>query len=387
MHDLVKILHRGAASADTLGAELELLVVDPATGRPATAHEIQRAIEGCDPPVSFEAPGQIEVRTPPARSLDALAATLADAVERAIALLSDAGLAGLTLGFQPFSSLQSRDGNDLVVASADELVLSSAAAVHINISYRDEEDARRKLVVGRALAPELVALFGGSPMVRGKALTASFRAMIWTSAFVDYRVPDTVLAPSPGTFDRYIDWLAKRSVEDGSDPIDRLRIPTADVRLKTSLVEIRSFDSLPVVGAIAAAAMVRGLLSDPSNLARLAADPPHSTARWSAIARAAHLGLSDDAMVTQLENLVAMAASGLERLGEDPSHLTWARQALAVRLNWGQRVARLRETSVSPRELIASLTAAMADRRQGTFVSATATDAPASVETSRSMGK
>ena len=363
MPDLVEILHRSASPANTIGAELELLVVDPATGRPAHTYEIQRAIEGCDRLLSFEAPGQIELRTPPARSLDELAAALAGATDRAIALLANAGLAGLTLGFQPFSSLQSREGNDVVVASACELVLSSAAAVHINVSYQDEEDARRKLVVGRALAPELVALFGGSPIARGKALTTSFRAVIWTSAFIDDRIPDAVLAPTPGTFDRYVEWLARRSVDDSADPVDRLRIPTADVRLKASLVEIRSFDSLPVAGAIAAAAMVRGLLSDPSNLALLAAHPAHSTARWAAIARAAHLGLSDDATAKRLEDLVAMADAGLERLGEDRAHLAWARRALVLRQNWGQRVARLRATCASPRELIASLTAAMSAER------------------------
>jgi len=360
MPDLLRILRRAATAADTIGAEVELLVVEPTTGRPAGAHQISQALRGHEDRISFEAPGQVEVRTPAAGSVRALAPMLADAVNHAVARLADAGLAALALGFQPLASLRSRHGADAQVASADELVLSSAAAVHVSISYRDEEDARRKLVAGRVLAPDLVALFGGSPLAKGRPLAVSIRAATWASAFAEYRIPGLVLAPEPGMFDRYVAWLLKRPAQAGSAPLERLRIPTADVRLK-GVVEVRSFDSVPVAGAIAAAAMVRGLLTDTANLAQLAAHPVPVAAHEAALARAARVGLADKDLADRVGGLVDLAAHGLERLGDDPSTLVWARDAVAARQNWGQRITQLWSACASsPRQFVATLTSAMA---------------------------
>ena len=329
---------RAACSGDdTIGVEVELLVVEPDEGRPASPHRIARVIAR-DRSLSFEAPGQIEVRTAPARSVRELSPMIEAAVAGARALVEAEGLLALAVGFHPFASWMNEGDHDRdapQAKSSEQLVLELAAAVHVSVSYRDERDAQRKVAAARALTPFLIALFGGSPLARGEVVGASVRAALWRSAFPGLRLRDELVAAPDGFFDRYAAWLASRpadQVPPSDDWREQVRVPTGDVRLK-EVVELRCFDAVPVPAAIAAAGMVRGLLCDPDNLERA------TRLRPAAVEPSARHGLGDPALAAQAAELVGEAAAGLRRLGDDPGALDWATSALAARRNHGQEVA------------------------------------------------
>jgi glutamate--cysteine ligase len=296
---------------------------------------------GHDAGISFEAPGQIEVRTAPAGSVRELAPMIAAAGAGARAHVEAEGLLALAVGFHPFASwMDDGDGGTPQARSSEQLVIELAAAVHVSVSYRDERDAQQKVAAARALTPFLVALYGGSPLARGEVVGASVRAALWTSAFPSLRLRDDVTAGPDGFFERYAAWLASRPTDEAprhDDWREQVRVPTGDVRLK-DVVELRCFDSIPIPAAIAAAAMVRGLLCDPTNLER-AARLEAAVPRRRAIELAARHGLADPALAARAAELVGEAAAGLRRLGDDPGALDWATAALAARRNHGQAIA------------------------------------------------
>jgi glutamate--cysteine ligase len=235
-------------------------------------------------------------------------------------------------------------------------MMTRTCAVQTNLDYGDEEDLRKKFLVGNRLAPVVTAVFANSPFQEGKPSGyKSTRAAAWLAtdadrallsppavsddftpeSFVAYalEVPmlfaqrDGVYLDAP-TGTKFGDFLARGcpGVEPQfGDWADHLTTIFTDARLKQH-IELRGADCGSLADALALQALWKGLLYDAGALdeaLRLAPrlDLAASTGLRESVARDALEARVDGVSVKDLaKEIVVLAAEGLSRVSPDEIH-------------------------------------------------------------------
>ncbi|MDT7604305.1 MAG: glutamate--cysteine ligase [Acidobacteriota bacterium] len=235
-------------------------------------------------------------------------------------------------------------------------MMTRTCAVQTNLDYGDDEDLRKKFLVGNRLAPIVTAIFANSPFQEGKPsgykstraaawlATDSDRALISPPALTDDFTPesfvayamdvpmlfvqrDSIYLDAP-TGTKFGDFLARGC---GSvtplfgDWADHLTTIFTDARLKQH-IELRGADCGSLDDALALQALWKGLLYDAAALdeaLRLAPRLDHAdaielrerVARDALAARAVNVNVQALACET-----VALAREGLRRAEPDEAH-------------------------------------------------------------------
>lgn len=170
-------------------------------------------------------------------------------------------------------------------------MMGQTATVQGNFDYSDERDAIKKMRVGMAMGPVIVAMSANSPIVDGASTGyQSFRAHIWTDtdaarcgvlpfvfeteslfrAYTEYALDVPMYFVSRGgelrevggaTFRRFLTSGLDGEHATLADWAVHLTTLFPEVRLKTYL-EIRSADSQPVDLMLASPALMKGILYD-----------------------------------------------------------------------------------------------------------------------------
>ena len=221
--------------------------------------------------------------------------------------------------------------------------------VQSNLDYASEDDAMRKLRVALALSPIITAMFANSPLYEG-ALRGerTHRGLVWLNMDPDRTGLLPFLWGAEASFERYVEWaldvpmfLVKRGskilrntgqtfrafMRDGfegtqataSDWMSHLGTLFTEVRLKKT-IEVRGADSLPYALVPALPALTKGLLYDPTTLAK--AEKLAETLTFDRVQGArldiARQGLEADfagrPVLAWAHELVALAREGLLRL-------------------------------------------------------------------------
>jgi len=325
--ELVAWIAQGARPADELciGAEMEALVVDTATGAAADFSRIETLLQqletngpwrgqrenghlvglaGERSSITLEPGGQIELSGALCRDVHCshrdYLRYLAQIAQRG----RDLGLTFLGLGTQPFSRREEiswlpKDryaimaSNMLKTGRYGQDMMKRSAGLQVNLDFTDEADCMAKLRLGQQLTPLLYALFANSPLLDGQPTGyLSTRGLIWGdtdparcgliptlfapdarfSTYVDYALQVPMYFIIRGG--RYIDltgehypfarFLAEGYAGHQALPGDwSLHQSTlfTEVRLRPQ-IEIRSADSLPGPLTLSVSALLKGLLYD-----------------------------------------------------------------------------------------------------------------------------
>lgn len=368
--------------APRIGAEIELLPVERATGRlapifgsgstsslsllrnvGATRGWAERASDKGVPVfvlpdggrVTFEPGGQIEYSTPPHPS----ASRVIERAQAFAAVLTEAADAReidlLALGIDPTNPVDAvplqlhAPRYDRMAAFFDTIgpagarMMRQTASIQINLDPPGDAGASAWRLLNH-LAPYLTAIFANSPLYAGQPTGhRSFRAHCWRSLDPG-RTGLAGLAGDP--IETYLDFaLGARALLLGSDPSDypvfgdrlaRVGVDVSDwhVHLTTLFpevrprghFEVRSVDALAPRWYAAPIALVTGLLYDPDSR-RAAAD---IVARASAelLCTAGREGLSDPGIARAAIALFELALGACGRLG--PAVLSGADRAVAT---------------------------------------------------------
>lgn len=327
---------------------------------------IELAGEGAS--ITLEPGGQVELSGAPFRKLSQLAAE----VRRNRTLLYEISeghdLQWTACGLTPFARINDiefvpkgryRIMRDFLPQYGDlaHWMMKGTCCVQANFDYEDEADCAKKFRVAMNLAPLNVALFANSPLAEGKDTGwMSYRGHIWTrvdprrtgfpanvreryshAGWIDY------LLDAPMMFyKRDKDWLPSGGrtfrtwMAEGIDG----RFPTLDdwglhqtsvfpeVRVKRT-IEIRSADAVPVEESIGFCALWTGILYGELDAAdTLAGEFARATGLpvEAGFAHAAQAGLAGEhgagrSLADWSRELLAVARSGLDKIGEDSSLL------------------------------------------------------------------
>lgn len=309
--------------------------------------------------ISLEPGGQLELSGSPFRSAREAHQENLRHLEDLKIVVGALGLRVVALGYRPFVGLDEMPWmpktryqvmRETLVSRgrlARAMMLMTATG-QVSLDWRDEADCVKKVVASARISPLLVALFANSPIANG-AVTGyqSWRSRVWNEvdparcgypqAMLDgsfsYRAYVEWAMDAPMLFLRrhgqYINPMAtfRQLLEGGwegerltmSDWTDHLSTLFPEVRLK-KIIEIRSADGNDPAMTGALAALMRGLLYEPTALDEVSRVVPplsprahlelHAAAQVSGLA--ARLGAGT--LADHARELVGVARRGLERL-------------------------------------------------------------------------
>lgn len=325
--DLVDYLARGARPPEQwgVGAEMEKLVVDAASGEAAPYARIEALLQtllaagnwrpvyetgrliallGESSSITLEPGGQLELSgrlCPDVHCCDGDFARYIDQIVRAGTPL---GLAFLGLGTQPFTPLEQIDWVPKArygimgpymrrTGDMGERMMKQTAGLQVNLDFADEADCLDKLQTALLLSPLLYALFANSPLLDGQPSGyLSSRGEIWARTDPDRTglLPE-LFRPGAGFADyveyaldvpmyfilrqgRFLDLTVerfpfRRYLAEGFAG-HRASLADWDLHLSTLFpearlrpqIEVRCADSLPPRLAMGMAALTKGILYD-----------------------------------------------------------------------------------------------------------------------------
>ena len=343
LEETVEHVTRSALRAGTVGRvglELEAHLVDLDDVRSRVPWpRVQAAVDGAGAwpggsRLTVEPGGQLELSGPPATDVGAAVDALrADRAALTTALASE-GLGTALLGADPVRPPQrispapryaAMEGHFAAVgcASAGRAMMSSTAALQVNLDAGPPDGWRDRVTLAHRLGPVLVAVSACSPLLGGRRTGwRSARQQVWGD------LDQSRCGPLLGRHDPAAEWAAYalaapvmllRRADGGTDavptrasfaewvtgaaPLGGRRPTTGDldqhlttlfppVRLRGYL-EIRYLDAAPEPWWPALAAVTTALLDDPAAADRAWAATAPVTGAWD---RAARLGLADDGL-------------------------------------------------------------------------------------------
>ena len=315
--------------------------------------------------LTVEPGGQVEFSGAPQRSLCDVEREVRRYLARLGEIAEGCGFVFLAVGFDPLRALseqrwfpKARYGvmRPYLAARGARAwdMMTRTCAVQCNLDYGDEDDLRKKFLVGNRLAPVVCAVFANSPFEEGRPSGyKSTRAAAWLEtdadrsglappALADEFSPDTfasyaldvpmIFAQREGLYfdgpagTKFGDFLG-RGGGDGVRPVfgdwaDHLTTLFTDARLKQH-VELRSADCGDLASALALQALWKGLLYDAASLdeaLRLAPrlGPADAEELRRAVARdaldARHAGVD---VLALAKETVRLAAEGLSRVAPE----------------------------------------------------------------------
>jgi glutamate--cysteine ligase len=335
--------------------------------RPTYAGEHIISLEKGSMRITLEPGGQMELSGGVHRRLADLREELAGWVETTRDHSRPLGITWLGLGLQPLTPLDEiawiPKPRYAVMStylgargSLAHVMMKQTACVQANLDYSDEEDAMEKFRTAMGLTSVVTALFANSPLLEGKPVgRLSYRSWVWQNTDPDRCGLLSFAFEGDARFSRYLDYALDvpmmfilrdgRFVSLEGIPFRRFlhqgaaghRATLADfelhlttlfpeVRLKHYL-EIRGGDSSDPAAALSQVALWKGILYDPASRREA----------WNLVSRptpeerqAFHLEASRIGPAARLGGRTALeiggelhriAASGLERQGEDPAFL------------------------------------------------------------------
>lgn len=255
--------------------------------------------------LSLEPGGQFELSGSPFLTAREAHAENVNHLSELRAVAGRLGLRAVALGYRPFQSLAEmpwmpksryqlmRESLGARGPKAHNMMLMTATG-QVSLDWRDEADCAQKVMVSARISPLLVALYANSPIVEG-TLTAyqSFRSAVWNEVDPARCGYPTSMLDGSFSYASYVEWAMAapllflrrggqylrpaitfgqllREGYDGkpaqhSDWVDHLSTLFPEVRIK-KVLEIRAADcnDAPMTGALAA--LMRGLLYDPTAL-------------------------------------------------------------------------------------------------------------------------
>ena len=231
-------------------------------------------------------------------------------------------------------------------------MMKGTTSLQVTMDFSSEADCGRKLDVALGLAPVAMALTANSPLIGGQpAGVLSHRGRCWQATDPARTGLLAGLTGREFSFAAYVDWVVdvpmmfyrangtytaahgrtfRSWMRDGIDGVwpdteaweSHLTSVFPEARVK-NFVELRSMENGPIDGLIAAVALWKGLLYDPDALGAahdLAAEVG-AEQREGLQTAAIERGLRDPGLCALASRVVALAVEGLERLGEDTTHL------------------------------------------------------------------
>ncbi len=365
-----------------LGAEVELIPVESATGRRCgiDAEGITSTLpflrrfggrqgwrESSNPKgtpcfslpsggtLTFEPGGQLEYSSPPCRSASTLLALLRSVVLPLRAAASGEGIDLLAVGIDPLNPAEraplllrakryQRMAEYLArLGPAGAQMMRQTAAFQVNVDFDDEPWLRWRVL--NAATPYVVAIFANSPIYAGEPTgQQSERAQVWrrvdpmrtglpydqdapVRAYLDFALaaPAILFPTLDGEHRPFSEWLAltNPTIEEWRDHLSTL---FPEVRPRGHL-ELRSADAIAPEWYAAPLALTAGMLYD-SRALRAAADllgPPD----LGLLERAGRDGLHDPQIAGIAADLFQLALSGCAGLGPGYFHPADLEQARA----------------------------------------------------------
>lgn len=196
VHGYVKRICFKTGPPRLVGAELELIVVDPS--RPGAVVPIPRIHDALrsagDLPggsvVSFEPGGQLELSSPAIDGLSACWRAVSADVDHTLTALDTAGLSIVPSAVDPYRapkrqlSLPRYDAMEAYFDSrgrTGRIMMCSTAAIHINLdSGADADDVARRWWILHTLRPVLIGAFANSPVLAERRTGwKSTRQAVW----------------------------------------------------------------------------------------------------------------------------------------------------------------------------------------------------------------
>lgn len=325
--DLVRYLARGARPPEQwgIGAEMEKLVVDSATGEAAPFDRIEQLLLRLEPTgewrgvreegrliallgpkssITLEPGGQLELSGELCPDVHCCDGDFSRHIAQIVGAGEPLGLTFLGLGVQPFTPLdgiawipKARYGimGPYMARTGDrgQAMMKQTAGLQVNLDFSDEGDCIEKMRLSLALSPVLYALFANSPLSGGKPTGfLSTRGEIWRRTDPDRTglLPE-IFEPGAG-FATYVEYALdvpmyfivrdarfldmtrerypfRRYLAQGFAG-HRATLGDWDLHLSTLFpearlrpqIEIRCADSLPPRLAMAVPALVKGILYD-----------------------------------------------------------------------------------------------------------------------------
>ena len=370
--DLEERVFGGAPAASLaprrLGAEVELIPVEAATGRRCgidsdgtlntlpflrrygSKQSWRESVTQKGTPcftlpsggtLTFEPGGQLEYSSLPFRSASALLAVLRGVILPLRAAAASEGIDLLAVGLDPYNS---EDRAPMLIharryermaeylalrGSAGARMMRQTAAFQISVDFDDEPWLRWQVL--NAAAPYFVAIFANSPIYAGERTGhQSSRADAWrkldpartglpyhedmpVQAYLDFALhaPAILLPTIEGQHRTFGEWLdcAEPGPEEWQDHLSTL---FPEVRPRGHL-ELRSTDAIAPDWYTAPLALAAGILYDPRTL-RAAVDllPPPDPAL---LERAGRLGVHDPHIAGTATDLFELALDGCAGLG------------------------------------------------------------------------
>jgi glutamate--cysteine ligase len=248
-------------------------------------------------------------------------------------------------------------------------MMKGTTSLQVTADFSSEADCGHKLDVALGLAPVAMALTANSPVVAGRAAgVLSHRGRCWQATDPARTGLLAGLMGRDFSFEAYVDWIvevpmmfaeiggAYRAAHgrtfaawmdegiDGSWPDEHawethLTSVFPEARLKR-FVEVRSMENGPLDGLVAAVALWKGLFYDADALgeARALVSGVGAEERERRQTAAIERGLADPALREQSRRVLAAAAGGLARQGEDPAALDPLHERVARGRSPGQDV-------------------------------------------------
>ncbi len=367
-------LVRGAGAARLLGAEVELIPVEAATGRrcpiqpaepgddaaPATLPFLRRygAALGWNESVTdkgspcftlpegtltFEPGGQLEFSSAPASSARALLGALHEVVPPLRAAAAAAGIVLLATGIDPFNDLRHaplliqaprylRMADYLArIGAAGARMMRQTAAFQLSVDLGESTWLRWRVL--NALAPYLTGIFANSAVYNGApAGGVSARAEAWRSldplrtglpygaerpleTYLDFALaaPAILLPQVGGSAAPFSVWLERGVGRDAWE--EHLSTLFPEIR-PGGRFEVRSPDAIEPEWYAAPLVLVAGIAYEPTALheaALLLGEPD-----LALLGRAGRIGLHDPSTATTANSLVDIALRGAQALGDVP---------------------------------------------------------------------
>lgn len=368
----------GSSAASTLaprrlGAEVELIPVEAATGRRCgidsegtlstlpflrsygSKQSWRESLTGKGTPcftlpsggtLTFEPGGQLEYSSPPFTSASALLGILRGVIPPLRAAAAGAGIDLLAVGLDPYNSEQ---GAPMLLHArryermaeylarrgpAGARMMRQTAAFQISVDFDDEPWLRWRVL--NAAAPFFVAIFANSPIYDGERTGhQSSRADVWrrldpartglpyeeqapVQAYLDFALdaPAILLPEIEGEHRAFGEWLVRAS-PTSDEWQEHLSTLFPEVRPRGHL-ELRSADAIAPDWYAAPLALAAGILYD-SRALRAAADLL-PLPDLGLLERAGRLGVHDAAIASTSADLFELALSGCAGLGPTYFH-------------------------------------------------------------------
>jgi glutamate--cysteine ligase len=296
--------------------------------------------------LTFEPGGQLEYSSPPFRSASALLAVLREIILPLRSAAAGEGIDLLAVGLDPYNSeeqapmlIQARRYERMAEylgrrGPAGARMMRQTAAFQISVDFDDEPWLRWRVL--NAAAPFFVAIFANSPIYAGERTGhQSSRADVWrqldpartglpyheeapVQAYLDFALdaPAILLPAIDGEHRPFGDWLARgnSTLEDWQDHLSTL---FPEVRPRGHL-ELRSADAIGPEWYAAPLALAAGILYDSRTL-RAAADLLPSP-DIGLLERAGRLGVHDADIAATSTDLFELALAGCAGLGPSYFH-------------------------------------------------------------------